>query len=72
MERWQLRILEERDELEVKLRNLNQFLRGCEETTDTVSYEEKYRLEAQKDAMTDYHRALCNRILNFEVKNEAN
>lgn len=63
VEDWQMRIIEERSELETRLYLLNMFLKTKE--YDRLDQGEKYRLGVQIDAMRQYALALTERITHF-------
>jgi pantothenate kinase len=70
MDDCQLRVIEERNELEKKIRKLNIFIRGVEENTIVMREEDCEKLGTQLNAMERYNSILTERICNFEVYDE--
>lgn len=64
MEEYQLRVVDERNELGLKLEALDQFLNS--ENINRVSVVQKRLLKDQYEAMENYYRALDYRIVDFE------
>lgn len=63
MEDYQKRVVDEKKELDEKIKKLSFFLSG--KMIKSVSDEEKTRLENQKKAMREYSDILEERISNF-------
>ena len=63
LEDWQGRVLAERCEMEVKLYDLNTFMRTRD--FSALSSGDKSDLASQKEAMINYVIALTKRISNF-------
>lgn len=72
MEDWQIRVMDERAELEYKIQKLNMFLRSIDDPLSNrlLSGVERQRLIEQLRCMGRYHDALTDRIFNFEVHDE--
>lgn len=64
MEDYQLRVVDEKNELGLKLEALDQFLNS--ENINKVSVVQKRLLKNQYEAMENYYRALDYRIVDFE------
>jgi hypothetical protein len=70
MSPWQKRLIEERDELEVKLRRLYWVLTRQKDLH--ILEEERVLLSEQFRVMRDYYRILGDRICKMEVQSEIN
>jgi len=64
MEKWQDRVVKERDELDKKIKALQEFIAG--DTFEDVESAEQLRLKKQCVIMVDYRNILTMRIKNFE------
>jgi hypothetical protein len=63
MEDFQMRVINEREELSIKISRLHIFLNS--NAADPVSAEDKKLLAEQLSTMRDYHSILTSRILKF-------
>ena len=63
MEDWQIRVYQEREELETRLYHLNAFIASPK--FQVISFDEQTRLAHQKETMIKYAQALTHRIANF-------
>lgn len=63
MEQYQVRVIEEKEELDKKILNLIKFFET--ETFVKLSLDEQERMKRQAKAMTDYSIVLGERINNF-------
>ncbi|BBC78342.1 Hypothetical protein KNT65_gp151 [Escherichia phage EcS1] len=60
---YQQRVVEERDELNIKVRALMTFVASA--AFDNVNPQERIRMQLQLDAMQAYENCLDDRIANF-------
>lgn len=66
MEDYQLRVMEEKEQLDTKMEALNKFITGKSKNYTNLPKDEKADLKTQYSAMQVYSQALERRINRFE------
>lgn len=66
MKAYQIRVVQEKRELDRRLLKLIKFLLS-EKSRTSIPHYERERMQKQKAAMEEYSEALGDRITNFEV-----
>ena len=70
MQPYEMRLLKERNDLEIKIHNLNYYLKDMQIIEEEEN--EFTCLLVQEKAMKEYYMALCSRILRIEIRNGEN